>query len=210
MSDQTEQAEGGAPRRHVGNTVRGIGILLAMSGLFALALYAIRERAMGTPGHEVKPAMAETHEVSGPATVPALKRVMLSTGGVSATFPQLLKDITPDTLIFPTYKMIVVDTLPTSDPNRQPILDFMKLYEEKQGKKADFYAGAGWDLAHIAIEALKKAGSDPKKIRDEIQRVKDYPATMAVLTFAPDNHRGAGPSAQVMGQFKDGKFMAAK
>lgn len=136
--------------------------------------------------------------------------LMLSTGGVSATFPQLLKDITPDTLIFPTYKMIVVDSLPASDPNRQPILDFMKAYEEKQGRKADFFAGAGWDLANIAIEAMKKAGNDPKKIRDAIQGIRNYPATMAVLSFAPDNHRGAGPTAQVMGQFKDGKFMAAQ
>jgi branched-chain amino acid transport system substrate-binding protein len=134
----------------------------------------------------------------------------IGTGAVSATFPELLKGITPDTLIFPTYKMIVVDSLPDSDPNKKPILDFMKDYEAKQGKKADFYAGAGWDLANITIEAMKKAGTDPKKIRNAIQQIRNYPATMAVLSFAPENHRGAGPDAQVMGQFKDGKFMAAK
>jgi branched-chain amino acid transport system substrate-binding protein len=134
--------------------------------------------------------------------------MIIGTGAVSATFPELLKGITPDTLIFPTYKMIVVDSLPDSDPNKKPILDFMKAYQDKQGKRADFYAGAGWDLANIAINAMKKAGTDPKKIRDAIQQVKNYPATMAVLSFSPENHRGAGPDAQVMGQFKDGKFMA--
>ena len=134
----------------------------------------------------------------------------IGTGSVSATFPELLKGITPDTLIFPTYKMIVVDSLPDSDPNKKPIRDFMQAYEAKQGKKADFFAGAGWDLANIAVEAMKKAGTDPKKIRDAIEQIKNYPATMAMLTFSKDNHRGAGPDAQVMGQFKDGKFMAAK
>ena len=121
---------------------------------------------------------------------------------------ELLKGITPDTLIFPTYKMIVVDTLPASDPVKSKIAEFMKLYEEKQGKKADFFAGAGWDLANIAMEAMKRVGDDPKKIRDAIQQIRNFPATMAVLSFSPENHRGAGPTAQVMGQFKDGKFMA--
>lgn len=134
--------------------------------------------------------------------------MMIGTGSVSATFPELLKGITPDTLIFPTYKMIVVDTLPANDPVKAKIVEFMKLYEEKQGKKADFFAGAGWDLANIAMEAMKRAGDDPKKIRDAIQQIRNYPATMAVLSFSPENHRGAGPTAQVMGQFKDGKFMA--
>ena len=79
MSDETEAA---APQRHVGNTVRGIGMLLAFSGLAALALYAVRERAQGSHHGAAKPELAETHEVSGPAIVPTLKRVMLSTGGV--------------------------------------------------------------------------------------------------------------------------------
>jgi branched-chain amino acid transport system substrate-binding protein len=131
----------------------------------------------------------------------------ISTGAVSGTFPQLLAGITPDTLIFPTYKMLVVDGLPQSDPNRKPILDFAQLYQEATGKRADFFAGAGWDLAQIAIMAMKTAGPDRTKIRDALEQVKNYPGTISMLSFASDNHRGAGPDAQVMGQFKDGKFV---
>ena len=99
--------------------------------------------------------------------------------------PELLKGITPAELIFPTYKLLVVDELPANDPNRAPIQDFVKIYEAKTGKKADFYAGAGWDLAHLAIDAMKKVGTDRTKIKDAVEQVKNYPATMAVLTFSP-------------------------
>lgn len=69
-------------RRNVGNTVRGVGMLLALTGLAALGLYAMKERSKGTTAGSQKVEVAETHTVSGPPVVPALKRVMLSTGGV--------------------------------------------------------------------------------------------------------------------------------
>jgi branched-chain amino acid transport system substrate-binding protein len=134
----------------------------------------------------------------------------ISTGAVSATFPDLLRGITPETLIFPTYKMLLVDSLPANDPNRTPIREFAKLYLDATGKQADFFAGAGWDLANIAIAAMKRAGSDPTAIRDAIEQVKNYPGTISMMTFTADNHRGAGPTAQVMGRFTDGKFIVFK
>lgn len=130
----------------------------------------------------------------------------LSTGAVSAAFPELLKGITPDQLVFPTYKMAVADALPANDPDLPAIREFNKLYQATYNRNGDFFGGAGWDLANIAIDAMKHVGGDPTKIRDFIQQIRSYPATMATLTFTPDNHRGAGPEAQVMGQFKDGKF----
>ncbi|MEQ1755172.1 MAG: DUF4139 domain-containing protein [Micropepsaceae bacterium] len=68
--------------RNVGNTVHGIGMLLALTGLAALGLFVVKERAKGTGPGAQKVEVAETHTVSGPPVVPALKRVMLSTGGV--------------------------------------------------------------------------------------------------------------------------------
>lgn len=70
------------PKRNLGNTVRGIGILLALAGLAALALYVVQKERRagyaGAPGAE----RARTQTVYGPPSTPALKRVMLSTGGV--------------------------------------------------------------------------------------------------------------------------------
>ena len=136
--------------------------------------------------------------------------LMLSTGAISSKFPELLKGITPDTLIFASYNMLVVDTLPDSDPIKKPMQEFIKLYKDKTGEAADFFASSGWDLANIAIDALRAVGTDNDKIKAYIESVKDYPAMLAPLTFTKDNHRGAADSAFIMAQFKDGKFFLTK
>jgi hypothetical protein len=70
------------PRRNVGNTVRGIGILLAVTGLLALGLFALRQRIDGTqPSAPVVVELQQAPEI-GQSTMPVLRRVMLSTGGV--------------------------------------------------------------------------------------------------------------------------------
>jgi branched-chain amino acid transport system substrate-binding protein len=139
-----------------------------------------------------------------------IQPLMLSTGAISATFPELLKDITPDTLIFATYNLLVVDTLPDSNGSKKPILDFLKLYKDTYGKDGDQYGGSGWDLGNIAINAMRKVGTDRVGIRDNIQTVRDYPGTMAPITFTPEQHRGTADDAFIMAQFKDGKFLLTK
>jgi branched-chain amino acid transport system substrate-binding protein len=136
--------------------------------------------------------------------------LMLSTGAISATFPELLKGITPDTLIFATYNLLVVDTLPDSNVSKKPIMDFLKLYKDTYGKDGDQYGGSGWDLGNIAINAMRKVGIDRVAIRDNIQTVRDYPGTMAPITFTPEQHRGTADDAFIMAQFKDGKFLLTK
>ncbi|MBL8781631.1 MAG: DUF4139 domain-containing protein [Alphaproteobacteria bacterium] len=79
-----------APRRNVGNMVRGIGVFIAFAGLAALALYTVQNRpstGKAPPAYagapvEGKPERAVTHAVSGPPGTPVLQRVLLSTGGV--------------------------------------------------------------------------------------------------------------------------------
>jgi branched-chain amino acid transport system substrate-binding protein len=134
----------------------------------------------------------------------------VSTGAVSGTFPQLLKGIAPDILLFPTYKMMLMDALPANDPNKIEIDKFAKLYEEVYKKRADFYAGSGWDVARIAIQVMRSAGDDRTRIRDGILQVHNFVGAFTTVNFAPGQHRGGGADAQVMGQFKDDKFFPAR
>jgi len=134
----------------------------------------------------------------------------ISTGAVSGTFPQLLKGIAPDTLLFPTYKMMLMDALPANDPNKIEIDKFARLYQEVYKKKADFYAGSGWDVARIAMQVMRTAGDDRTRIRDDILQVRNFVGAFTTVNFAPGQHRGGGADAQVMGQFKDDKFFPAQ
>jgi len=70
------------PRRHLGNAIRGIGIVLAVTGLLALGLFALRQHMQGTqPQAPTVVPLAEAPVISASA-MPQLRRVMLSTGGV--------------------------------------------------------------------------------------------------------------------------------
>lgn len=85
MTDAPETAAEAAPekpRRSLGNTVRGIGVLIAFAGLAALALYAVQQQRQAGTTASPEPQRARTHVVSGPPGTPNLRRVMLSTGGV--------------------------------------------------------------------------------------------------------------------------------
>ena len=138
--------------------------------------------------------------------------LVFSTGAVTTNFPDLLKGITPETLIFPTYKVLLgPEVLPTSDGSHKPLVEYYKNYQARYGKRPDSTGGSGFDAAGIAFLALEKVNAnDPVKVRDAIQQIKGYPGVNAVLTFSPEQHRGAGPSEQRMGQFKDGRFMIIK
>ncbi len=61
----------------VGDLVRTIGIIIAMVAMVGLGLYA-----MNRPGSGGHAGGAVTHFLNGPAGVPVLRRVLLSTGGV--------------------------------------------------------------------------------------------------------------------------------
>jgi ABC-type branched-subunit amino acid transport system substrate-binding protein len=105
--------------------------------------------------------------------------------------------------------MMLSDALPADDPNKIEIDKFSKIYEEAYKKKADFYAGSGWDVARIAMLAMRTGGDDRTKIRDAILQIHNFVGAFTTVSFAPGQHRGGGADAQVMGQFKDDKFFPA-
>ena len=138
--------------------------------------------------------------------------LVFSTGAVSINYPELLKGITPDTLIFPTYKVLLgPEALPESDASHKPLTEYFKNYQAKYSKRPDSTGGSGFDAANLAFLALERTNSnDPTKIRDAIQQIKNFAGVNAVYNFSPEQQRGAAPSEQRMGQFKDGRFMMIK
>lgn len=138
--------------------------------------------------------------------------LVFSTGAVTTNFPELLKGITPETLIFPTYKVLLgPDALAASDPSRGPLIEYFRDYLAKYGKRPDSTGGSGFDAAGLAFLAFQKTNSnDPAKIREALQQVKNHAGVNAVYNFSPEQHRGAGASEQRMGQFKDDQFLMIK
>jgi branched-chain amino acid transport system substrate-binding protein len=81
-----------------------------------------------------------------------------------------------------------------------------KLFREKFGKPVDCYAGNMWDPYLMLAEALKRSGPDRAKLRDEIEKTKNFVGSQGVFTFSPENHRGPGVEYLAMYEVVGGKF----
>jgi branched-chain amino acid transport system substrate-binding protein len=62
----------------------------------------------------------------------------------------------------------------------------------------------------IVVEAMKKAGNDPAKIRDEIEKTKRFIGTAGVFNFSPTDHNGLAKDCLVMVKILNGKWTLAK
>lgn len=112
--------------------------------------------------------------------------------------------------LLPSSKLYVTSTLPDSDPQKPVIEKFIADYKKEYGKVPATFAGNGYDAVMIIANAMKKVGTDAKKLRKAIEDTKDYIGVTAVYSYSPTNHFGAQESSVVMLEVKDGGFVVAK
>jgi branched-chain amino acid transport system substrate-binding protein len=112
-------------------------------------------------------------------------------------------------VLLPSSKIYVTESLPASDPQKAVVERFVRDYEKKYGKPPATFAGNGYDAAMMIMEAIRKAGTDPVKLRDAIEGTKDYVGVTAVYAYSPSDHYGTKPESVVMLTVKDGKFVVA-
>lgn len=112
-------------------------------------------------------------------------------------------------VLLPSSKIYVTDALPASDPQKAVVERFVADYQKKYGKPPATFAGNGYDAAMMMMGAMKKAGTDPAKLRDAIEATKDYVGVTAVYAYGPNDHYGTKADSVVMLTVKDGKFTLA-
>jgi branched-chain amino acid transport system substrate-binding protein len=126
--------------------------------------------------------------------------------------PNIVKLVGPaaEGLRFPSSKNYVADSLPDSDPQKTVVTKFNAAFEKKNGKPPASFAGNGYDSVMILAAAIKKAGADPKAIRDAIEQTKAYVGVTGIYTYSQADHYGLEAQSVVLLQIKDGKFELAK
>jgi branched-chain amino acid transport system substrate-binding protein len=112
-------------------------------------------------------------------------------------------------VLLPSSKIYVTDALPATDPQKAVVEGFVRDYEKKYGKPPATFAGNGYDAAMMIMQAIRKVGTDPVKLRDAIENTKDYVGVTAVYAYSPTDHYGTKPESVVMLTVKDGKFTLA-
>jgi len=112
-------------------------------------------------------------------------------------------------ILLPSSKIYVTSALPASDSQKAVVEGFVQAYEKKYGKLPATFAGNGYDAAMMIMQAVKKAGTNPEKVRDAIEGIRDHIGVTAVYTYGPADHFGTKPESVVMLTVRDGKFALA-
>ena len=114
----------------------------------------------------------------------------------------------------PATKLMAAGQLADNDPQKKVIQDFIKLYTDQYKFDKQFpintHSGYAWDAVYIVTNAMKKAGTDPKKLREAIEQTKGYVGVSGIYNLTPEDHNGLGVDSMVMVQVKDGKFVLAE
>jgi len=110
-------------------------------------------------------------------------------------------------IIFPAGRLLVANTLPNDDPQKNVLIQYRNEYEATFKEPASTFGGHGYDAIMILAEAIKKAGStDPEKVRDAIENLKGFVGTGGIFNFSPEDHNGLDIDSFAMLTVKDGKF----
>lgn len=109
--------------------------------------------------------------------------------------------------ILPGSKVLVADSLPDTDPQKSLLLEFAAAYEADYKERPVPFASYGYDSILLLAEAIKKAGTDPAKIRDTLENdTKGVVGTTGVFTFSPTDHNGLDKDSLVLLQVKQGNW----
>jgi branched-chain amino acid transport system substrate-binding protein len=108
----------------------------------------------------------------------------------------------------PASALLVSGKLPDGDAQKAVVVGYTRTYEEKTRQPVSTFGGHAYDGLMILIEAAKRAGSfDKTKLRDEIERTKNFIGTGGVVNMTPADHLGLDLTAFRMLEIKDGDWM---
>ncbi len=114
----------------------------------------------------------------------------------------------------PATKLMVPGALPDSDPQKAVIEEFIRLYTQQYGYDKQFpintHSGYAWDAIMIVADAMKKAGTEPEKLRKAIESTKGYVGVSGVYNLTPEDHNGLDVDSMVVVKVKGGKFVMAE
>lgn len=106
--------------------------------------------------------------------------------------------------LLPTGKILVADLLPDNDPQKKPLQEYIATYTPKYNLPVSGFGGYAHDAVRLVAQALKGTGGDKRKIRDNLETIKNFVGITGTFNFTPEDHNGLGADAFVMVRIKDG------
>jgi branched-chain amino acid transport system substrate-binding protein len=108
-------------------------------------------------------------------------------------------------VLFPIGKLLVVDDLPATDPQKGVLTQYISDYAAyTNGATPSTFGGHAWDSMQMAIMALGAVGPDPSAIRDYLENIQNFAGISGVFNLSDQDHNGIGKETLVLVEIKDG------
>ncbi|GBC61680.1 branched-chain amino acid ABC transporter substr ate-binding protein [Desulfonema ishimotonii] len=108
--------------------------------------------------------------------------------------------------IFPAGRIMAVDFIPDTHPQKAILKKYKTGYESVYKDHVSTFGGHAYDALLLVIEAMKKVGDDPAKIRDFLETT-EFTGVDGIFRFSEKDHCGLDKTAFEMLTVKDGKFV---
>ena len=112
--------------------------------------------------------------------------------------------------LMPSTKLMAWRELPENDPQKPVIAHFVHLYREVYHLDRKFpintHSGYAWDAVNLLVLAMKKAGPNPERIRDELEKINGYVGISGVYRLSPKDHCGLGVDSMIIVKVEGGKW----
>jgi branched-chain amino acid transport system substrate-binding protein len=116
--------------------------------------------------------------------------------------------------IMPSTKLMVVDQLPDTDPQKAVIQDFIKLYSEVYHYDKQYpintHSGYAWDAIYLVANSMRQVGIDAEQLRGSIEKTQGYVGISGIYSLTPEDHNGLGTDSMVMVKVEKGKWVMLK
>jgi branched-chain amino acid transport system substrate-binding protein len=122
-------------------------------------------------------------------------------------------------VIFPAGKLIIVDDIPATDPQKDVLTQYRDDYEAIYGNGTiNTFGGHAWDALQMVVMALEELTvADPYEsadslaearadIRDSIEEITDFIGISGIFDMSADNHLGMRAGSLAMIEIVDGKW----
>ena len=108
----------------------------------------------------------------------------------------------------PAAAAIVADQLPDSDPLKKVVMDYKTKFEKPTGQPVSTFGGHMYDALTMLVEAMQRAKSaDKAKVRDEIEKTKNFIGTGGMVNMSPTDHLGLDLTSFRMIEIKNGDWV---
>lgn len=111
-------------------------------------------------------------------------------------------------VVFAAGKLLVAESLPENDPQKQVLMNYIKAYEKADRPRSAF-GGHGYDGIYLVGKAIEKAGPDRAKIRDELEKLQEA-GISGMYSMSTKDHSGISKDSLVLIEIKNGKWELLK